>query len=163
MPDEYAIAESEDLIATWAEAATAMHALRLVRTRRLKEASVHDARAQRLAQKRDEALMPLVEEEERLERALEAFALAHRDEFEGEQRSREVAGGRLGLASNPPRYEFALPEGTVIARLAGRGHNTAVRVKTSVDKRALRGLSEAELKACGVRVVASERVVLELD
>lgn len=85
------------------------------------------------------------------EKRLAMFAQLHEADF-GRSRSRRLTHGTVGWRAST-RVKLLLGEADVISRLMHLGHADCVTVKPpTVDKNAVRRLSEDELDAAGIRL-----------
>lgn len=148
------------VLRSWEEADDALRRHGLLQLQREEfEAELH--RSVTEAKERVEReVAPIRTEQEQIERALQAFAEAHREEF-GDTKSRRLTFGLLGW-----RWSVSLrvkDTERTLGALKERGMQAFIRLKEEVDKERLRECTDAVLTAIGVTRKAGNTFFFEID
>ena len=106
------------------------------------------------------AIQPLKDSRAELEARVEAYCLAHKDEF-AKKRSRQLTFGKIAFRVAEHIECLEDLEAVVILTLKTLGHANCVKSKEKIDKDALKDLDDAELARCGLKRRKEDRFRIE--
>lgn len=149
-------------IASWQDVDRAMGVLRGCDAELGQISADFDAQIAELEAKKAKAVKPLVDKRARVEALITEFAPTARAEL-GKKKSLKLVHGRVGWKLGSKSVEFVHSEKHTIRIAQARNLVSLLRVRTDLDKSALKKLSTAEQLALGVQVSQVERLYIELS
>jgi phage host-nuclease inhibitor protein Gam len=113
-----------------------------------------------LVAKHRDALAEIKTRKASIESAIEAFCQVHKSEF-AKKRHKQLTWGRIAFRV---ASRVVVPKGmqkVIIATLRKLGFDDCVKVEETIDKQALKKLSETDLVKCGARLAKSDHFRIE--
>lgn len=150
-------------IATWEGADRALGVLRLIAARLDGVNATFDARIQALQEQKAARAADLLEHRKRIEELLEGFAPGARRSMPATRKSMKLVHGVIGWRKSAAKLKYTTSAKYTMQALKARGHTDCVKVKESIDKAALKKLSDTERAHVGVALVSSEVFFYELN
>lgn len=164
LPAEVAVIIQRDIrkVETWQDVDRAMGVLRGTAAELASVGADFDAQIAELEAQKAKAVKPLVDKRARVEALIMDFAGPRRDEL-GKKKSVKLVHGVVGWKLSPKAVAFTHSEQRTIDLAKARGLDSLLKVKTDLDKAAVKKLTAAEQLALGVKITQEERLFVELS